>query len=176
MINEFLGNIGPSRGDGHRRVHLDHVSVDELLPALASDREAVVAILDKVDLPQLVELDQGQADTSVTGKIDAQPALPGFGLAGQEGPVKIMKPADAADNLVDGDLGKAAVEPPSIQLSSFGGSKHNPTERKGRFRWRAGEPAIKSCYLNIGLIHKRGEFRHNLSAIMTHGGMQALQP
>src|SRR5207249_11761214 len=87
----------------------DHVSVDERLPALASDGDPMVPVFHEIDLADLVELDRGHLGPLAVGAVDALPAISRPHLSGKERAVEIAVPADAADNLIDRHFSQAAV-------------------------------------------------------------------
>ncbi|MBK7218590.1 MAG: hypothetical protein IPH95_16410 [Candidatus Promineofilum sp.] len=60
----------------------------------------MVAVLDEVDVANLVEIDRGQQHVAVVGLADVDPALGRLALGGQEGAVEVAVAADAADDLV----------------------------------------------------------------------------
>jgi len=103
-IEQVLG-----RFDRRWRHDVDDVSVDERLPSLASDRDAVVPVLDEVHLADPVELDRGNFGPLAMSPVDALPAISRPRLAGEERAVEIAVPANAPDDLIDRHLAQAAV-------------------------------------------------------------------
>ncbi len=83
-----------------RDVDLGHVGVDVGLVAFAGHGDAVVAVLDEVDVADLIEIDRRQQDVAVVGLADVDPALGRLALGRQEGAVEVAVAADAADDLV----------------------------------------------------------------------------
>ena len=69
-------------------VTFDHLRVDELLAPLTSDANSMVAILDEVDVTDLVELDRRQMDVLIVGAVDVLPATRGKALAGENSRLK----------------------------------------------------------------------------------------
>src|SRR5919201_4511324 len=79
-----------------RRVDLDDVRVDELLPALARDGDAVVPVLDEIGVPDLVHLHRRQLRAFELREVDALPAIARFDLSRQERAVEVAIAPDAA--------------------------------------------------------------------------------
>ena len=77
----------------------DHLRVDELLTAFTGDADPVVAVLDEVDVADLVELDRREVDVLIVGAVDVLPAAGGEALAGEKLAVEILKAVHAADDL-----------------------------------------------------------------------------
>ena len=99
-----------------RRVHrhpaaeLYDFGVDHLDAPLAGHRDPVVAVLDEVDVPDLVQADGGQLFAPVHDLVYAPPAGPEVGLGRQERPVEVPVTPDATDDLGDGHLAHPQVD------------------------------------------------------------------
>ncbi len=87
----------------------DHLGVDECHAMLASYRYPVVAILDEINVADLVELNRREHDVLVVGAVDALPTVGGVLALGQKSAVEIAKSIDAADDLVDRHLLHPAI-------------------------------------------------------------------
>jgi hypothetical protein len=90
------GHICVDRGPD---VTFDHLRVDELLTAFTCNADPVVAILDEVDITDLIKLDGREVDVLIVGTVDVLPAAGGEALAGEELAVEILKAVHAADDL-----------------------------------------------------------------------------
>jgi hypothetical protein len=80
-------------------VTFDHLRVDELLTAFTGNADPVVAILDEVDIADLIELDGWKVDVLIVGTVDVLPAAGGEALAREELAVEILEAVHAADDL-----------------------------------------------------------------------------
>ncbi|MEZ4541284.1 MAG: hypothetical protein R3C43_15025 [Chloroflexota bacterium] len=97
-----------------RHVDLGDVGVDVDLVAVAGDGNAMVAVLDEVDVADLVEFDRRQGHVAVAGLADVDPAVGRLPLGGQEGAVEVAVAADTADDAFQGhglqaDVALAAI-------------------------------------------------------------------
>src|SRR5215208_7847320 len=81
---------------------LDDLGVDRLHPALAGDRDSVVAVDDEVGVAQLVDRDRRKAAFGERA-LDVPPAQADLGPAWKEVAVEVAAPAVRADDLRDGD-------------------------------------------------------------------------
>ena len=90
------GHAGVERGPD---VTFDHLGVDELLTAFAGDADPVIAVLDEVDVTDLVELDWREIDVLIVGAVDVLPAAGGEALTREKLAVEILEAVHAADDL-----------------------------------------------------------------------------
>jgi hypothetical protein len=89
------------RVHGHPAAELYDLGVDHLDALLAGYRDPVVAVLDEVGVPDLVQADRWQLFFPVHDLVDASPAGGEVGFGRQEGPVEVSVASDATDDLGD---------------------------------------------------------------------------
>ena len=79
---------------------LDHLGIDELNALFPGDRHAVIAILDEIDVANLIQLDRRKPDVVQVCAVDILPAAGGMRLAQiiQEVRLFLMPPMIAAAN------------------------------------------------------------------------------
>src|SRR5215213_470759 len=80
-------------------VAFNYLGVDELLTPFTGHADSVVAVLDEVDVTDLVELDGREVDVLIVGTVDVLPAAGGEALAGEELTIEILEAVHAADDL-----------------------------------------------------------------------------
>src|SRR5215210_3762302 len=97
------------RIQGDPAAQLYDLGVDHLDAPLAGNGDPVVAVLDEVDVPDLVEADGRQLFAPVHDLVYAPPAGPEVGLGRQEGPVEVPVAPHAADDVRDGHLAHPQV-------------------------------------------------------------------
>jgi hypothetical protein len=98
------------RVHGHPAAELYDLGVDHLDALLEGYRDAVVAVLDEVGVPDLEQADGGQLFGPVHDLVDPPPAGAEIGLGRQESPVEVPVAPDAADDLGDGHLAQPEVD------------------------------------------------------------------
>jgi hypothetical protein len=81
-------------------------SMNSMLPR---DRNAVVSVLDEVNVTNLVKLDRWQADVLVVGPVHVLPAARRVGKSGKKGAVEVAEAVETADYLADRHLLHAPV-------------------------------------------------------------------
>src|SRR5918994_306258 len=95
---------------GHPAAELYHLGVEIIDALLAGYRDAVVAVLYEVGVPDLVQADGGQLFGPVHDLIDPPPARAEVGFGRQEGPVEISVASNATDDLGDWHLAQPQVD------------------------------------------------------------------
>src|ERR671911_2482939 len=95
----------------HPAAQLYDLGVDHLDALLAGYRDPVVAVLDEVGVPDLVQADGGQLFFGpVHDLVYPPPAGAEVGLRRQEGPVEVPVASDATDDLGDWHLAQSQVD------------------------------------------------------------------
>ena len=94
-----------------KRKELDHIRLDRRHPMITGNADAVVAILDKVRIPHLVQPDCRQVHPAVERPIHPLPLLRQARLRGHEGAIECLVAIHAADYLRDLDVPQAQTMP-----------------------------------------------------------------
>jgi hypothetical protein len=148
---------GIGRGDGHEGDELHDLSVDGPCPGPPRRRHAVVAVFDKVGVPDLVQLDRGQDLPAAPGILDL-PQAGGSPVDREKRAVEVLVAVHAPHDLLDLHLLEALVAP--------GLRPHvlpHPVERKEQGRLLADvveDPVQQALPRGAGIRHRAPQGGH----------------